>query len=97
MRGMSIDATISTLREWMSSSGLSRRQIGRLAGINDRTIKHYTNPDWSPHSRTLRKLEAARQKHLAVLANGHDVAGPELIQSGHTADPGCSPGGPEAS
>jgi transcriptional regulator with XRE-family HTH domain len=49
---------VERLQQCMASAGLSNRELGRRAGLSDRTVGALKRGEWPPSVETVAKLEA---------------------------------------
>jgi ribosome-binding protein aMBF1 (putative translation factor) len=54
---MQIDTLINRIRAYRRHKDWTVSQLATEAGLNEATIRHLDDPDWSPNVRTLRALE----------------------------------------
>lgn len=55
---MLTDLAIECVRRFAAESGMGPKEISERAGISESALRHMHVSDWSPSTRTLKKLEA---------------------------------------
>lgn len=60
---MNVDKAIARIRQFKAEHKLTMAAFARMAELHENTLRFIDRDDWNPSAETLRKLEAAVERH----------------------------------